>query len=50
MKQEIKDVQYAFQKKSTRSISTPKKEMDLIKHRLKMAQEMEAKNERRNQN
>ncbi len=38
-------VLHAFQKKSTRGISTPKKEMDLIKHRLKMAQEMEAKNE-----
>ena len=38
-------VLHAFQKKSTRGIRTPKKEIDLIKHRLKMAQEMEAKNE-----
>ncbi len=38
-------VLHAFQKKSTRGISTPKREMDLIKQRLKMAQEMETKNE-----
>ena len=38
-------VLHAFQKKSTRGIRTPKKEIDLIKQRLKMAQEMEAKNE-----
>lgn len=38
-------VLHAFQKKSTHGIRTPKKEIDLIKHRLKMAQEMEAKNE-----
>ncbi len=38
-------VLHAFQKKSTRGIRTPQKEIDLIKHRLKMAQEMETKNE-----
>ena len=38
-------VLHAFQKKSTRGISTPKREIDLIKQRLKMAREMEAKNE-----
>ena len=38
-------VLHVFQKKSTRGISTPKREIDLIKQRLKMAQEMEAKNE-----
>ncbi len=38
-------VLHAFQKKSTCGIRTPKKEIDLIKQRLKMAQEMEAKNE-----
>ena len=38
-------VLHAFQKKSTRGISTPKREIDLIKQRLKMAIEMEAKNE-----
>ena len=38
---------HAFQKKSTRGIKTPKKEIDLIKRRLKMAQEMEAQHERR---
>ena len=37
-------VLHAFQKKSTRGISTPKKEIDLIKRRLRMAREMEAKN------
>ena len=38
-------VLHVFQKKSTRGISTPKKEIDLIKQRLRMAREMEAKNE-----
>ena len=38
-------VLHAFQKKSTRGISTPKREIDLIKQRLKMAIEMEAENE-----
>ena len=38
-------VLHAFQKKSTRGISTPKREIDLIKQRLKMAREMEAKDE-----
>lgn len=38
-------VLHAFQKKSTRGISTPKREIDLIKQRLKTALEMEAKNE-----
>ena len=38
-------VLHAFQKKSTRGISTPKREIDLIKQRLKIAREMEAKNE-----
>ena len=36
-------VLHAFQKKSTRSIRTPKREIDLIKQRLKIAQQMEAK-------
>lgn len=38
-------VLHAFQKKSTRGIRTSKKEIDLIKQRLKMAHEMETKNE-----
>ena len=38
-------VLHAFQKKSVRGIRTPKREIDLIKQRLKMAQEMEEKNE-----
>ena len=38
-------VLHAFEKKSTRGIKTPKREIDLIKQRLKIAQEMEAKNE-----
>ena len=38
-------VLHAFQKKSTRGISTPKREIDLIKRCLKMAREMEDKNE-----
>ncbi len=37
-------VLHAFQKKSIRGISTPKREIDLIKQRLKIAQEMEAEN------
>ncbi|MDE0315834.1 MAG: type II toxin-antitoxin system RelE/ParE family toxin [Candidatus Poribacteria bacterium] len=38
-------VLHAFQKKSTRGISTPKKEIDLIKQRLKIALAMEVENE-----
>ena len=38
-------VLHVFQKKSTRGIRTPKKEIDLIKQRLKIAREMEAENE-----
>ncbi len=38
-------VLHAFQKKSTRGIRTPKPEIDLIRWRLKMAREMETKNE-----
>ncbi|MDE0324765.1 MAG: type II toxin-antitoxin system RelE/ParE family toxin [Candidatus Poribacteria bacterium] len=38
-------VLHVFQKKSTRGIRTPKKEIDLIKQRLRMAREMEAENE-----
>ena len=34
-------VLHCFQKKSRRGIKTPKREIDLIKSRLKMAQEME---------
>ena len=34
-------VLHCFQKKSKRGIRTPKKEVDLIKRRLKMAQELE---------
>ncbi|MDE0012897.1 MAG: type II toxin-antitoxin system RelE/ParE family toxin [Candidatus Poribacteria bacterium] len=41
-------VLHAFQKKSVRGIRTPKKEIDLIKQRLKMAREMEAENEGQN--
>lgn len=37
-------VLHAFQKKSSRGIGTPKKEIDLIKQRLKMAQAMEEDN------
>jgi phage-related protein len=33
-------VLHCFQKKSTRGIKTPKKEIDLIKRRLKIAQEL----------
>ena len=36
-------VLHAFQKKSTRGIRTPKQEIDLIKQRLKIVQQMEAK-------
>ncbi|MYK41802.1 MAG: type II toxin-antitoxin system RelE/ParE family toxin [Gemmatimonadetes bacterium] len=35
-------VLHCFQKKSRRGIKTPKKEIDLIKSRLKMARELEA--------
>ena len=38
-------VLHVFQKKSTRGIRTSKREIDLIKRRLKIAREMEAKNE-----
>lgn len=38
-------VLHAFQKKSTSGIRTPRKEIDLIKRRLKMAHEIEKKNE-----
>lgn len=37
-------VLHAFQKKSSRGISTPKKEINLIRQRLKMAQAMEEDN------
>ena len=36
-------VLHVFQKKSTRGIRTPKREIDLIKQRLKIAQQLEAK-------
>ena len=36
-------VLHVFQKKSTRGIRTPKREIDLIKQRLKTAREMETK-------
>jgi phage-related protein len=36
-------VLHAFQKKSTRGIRTPKQEIDLIKQRLTIAQQLEAK-------
>ena len=36
-------VLHAFQKKSTRGIRTPKREIDLIKQRLTIAQQLEAK-------
>jgi len=39
-------VLHTFQKKSKRGIKTPKKEIDLIKRRLKIAQQMETENER----
>ena len=38
-------VLHVFQKKSTHGIRTPKKEIDLIKQRLRIAREMEAENE-----
>lgn len=38
-------VLHAFQKKSSQGIGTPKREIDLIKQRLKMAQWMETNNE-----
>lgn len=38
-------VLHVFQKKSTRGIRTPRREIDLIKQRLRIAREMEAKNE-----
>ena len=36
-------VLHAFQKKSTRGIRTPKREIDLIKQRLTIARQLEAK-------
>lgn len=41
-------VLHCFQKKSRSGIKTPKKEIDLIKRRLKMAQEMEGHYEQGN--
>lgn len=38
-------VLHVFQKKSTRGIRTPRREIDLIKQRLRIAREMEAQNE-----
>lgn len=38
-------VLHAFQKKSTSGISTPKKEIDLIKRRLKIVLDLEKSNE-----
>jgi len=38
-------VLHCFQKKSTRGIKTPKKEIDLIRRRLKIAQELEKEKE-----
>ena len=38
-------VLHAFQKKSTRGISTPKKEIDLIRQRLNRIRAMEAEND-----
>ncbi len=38
-------VLHVFQKKSARGIRTPKREIDLIKQRLRVAREMEEKNE-----
>jgi len=35
-------VLHCFEKKSTRGIRTPKREIDLIKQRLRRAREMEA--------
>lgn len=39
---EVVYVLHAFQKKSKRGIATPKKEMDMIKARLKQAEEIHA--------
>lgn len=38
-------VLHMFQKKSTHGIRTPRREIDLIKQRLRIAREMEAKSE-----
>ena len=38
-------VLHCFQKKSKRGIKTPQKEIDLIKRRLKIAQELEENSE-----
>jgi len=38
-------VLHCFQKKSTKGIKTPKKEIDLIKQRLRQAKQMEAADE-----
>ncbi len=40
---------HAFQKKSKRGIKTPKQEINLIKRRFKIAQQLEAEHERRHQ-
>ena len=39
-------VLHAFQKKSTKGISTPRREMDLVKARLKLAEEVHRKREK----
>ncbi len=39
-------VLHAFQKKSTKGISTPQREVDLVKARLKLAEEVHHKRER----
>ena len=43
-------VLHAFQKKSKRGIKTPKPEIDLIKRRFKIAQQLEAEHEPRHEN
>jgi phage-related protein len=40
-------VLHAFQKKSTKGIATPRRELDLVKARLKLAQELHRKRETR---
>ena len=39
-------VLHAFQKKSTKSISTARREVDLVKARLKLAEEVHRKREK----
>ena len=41
-------VLHCFQKKSKKGVETPQKEIDLIKKRLKMAQELEKEYEQKN--